>query len=333
MNSSQQIFLSLLKSEEIEETLSPEQMSYMFTNAAMLSTIMNFVSEHLWLNKNVPYNDLMGPLFNKELASIKFMQDFIIDSGIDEIKSIIRIANKIESMSLSLVSECCPKMQKVFITESLSEITKHLLNTEYGRLRSLFYRTFDRLDDFFDLNYKLDQNMTIDTSTNERIFQGAGIGVQSSYSTILLALDALNPHAGSCMIDLGSGYGRVGLTCSLLRPDINFIGYEYVEHRVDVSNCASELLKLDNNLSFIAQDLSLESFKIPEADIYYLYDPFSKETYNHVLKQIVEISKRKMVKIVAKGDARKWIKDVANHNAWPLPESLDDGHLHIFSSC
>lgn len=134
------------------------------------------------------------------------------------------------------------------------------------------------------------------------------------------------------MIDLGSGYGRVGLVWTLLRPDIFFTGYEYVPHRVTVSNAASKVFGLNNYLQFKVQDLSLESFKIPDGDVYYLYDPFTKETYQSVLKQIVEVSRRRKITVVTKGNARSRLMEISEKNSWREPEIIDYGNLCIFES-
>ena len=137
---------------------------------------------------------------------------------------------------------------------------------------------------------------------------------------------------GSSIVDLGSGFGRVGLVYSLLRPDIKFIGYEYVPHRVEVSSNAARSLDLEANLRFKVQDLSSQLFKIPIADVYYLYDPFTEETYQYVLKQITELSKKRKITVVTKGNARSWLTEIACKNSWPDPLVIDKGNLCICRS-
>jgi hypothetical protein len=338
MNSTQEILLKFLKEDEVQGEYSPKQLSHLYTNSALLGTLLSFVEEQVWLQKNenvdkeISYADLLIPLLESELSAISFYQDYLIESGCEKNKTIIKKLKNIEKTAIELIAKYHQDDQRIFVTESLTNIMKNLLECGDGLAGSHLYRAFDRLDDIFVLDYQQDRKMNVDYNTNERLFQGAGIGVQSSYSTILLALHRLAPKQGCRIIDLGSGYGRVGLACSAMRPDIIFTGYEYVPHRVELSNNASLAMGLENNLKFVTQDLSLESFIIPEADIYYFYDPFSKETYKHVLKQIVEISKRRKIQIVAKGDAKIWIKDIANENCWPRPELIDDGHLSVFRS-
>lgn len=363
MNLSEQTFLDLLldvdsKSdnqdfyslkEKDNGYLTSVQMAHLYTSSALLVTIMGFLKEQLWLNDKedkktgveTSYTEFLSPFFNDELLSVVFLKDFLIKSGSLNIKKVTRNSEDIEKSILSMITSRSSDDQKDFMVQSLKEMTVHFLKEEQekeGRtadsenLGLRLYRTFDNLDDIFKFNYNLDSNMEVDHTAKERLYQGGGVGVQSGYSTILLALTSIETKQCGKIIDLGSGYGRVGLVCSLLRPDINFIGYEFVPHRVELGNKASESLHLEEKLTFEVQDLSLESFKIPEADVYYLYDPFTKETYHYVLNQIVEFSKNKKITIVTKGNARKWLIDVANENSWPEPEFIDERNLCVFRS-
>ncbi len=310
---------------------------------------MEFIKEQLWLKtkedkrlgEETSYEDFIFPFFNDELAPVSFLKDFLIKSGAQSLKKVLRSAKLIEKEVLFLVKKRTKIDQKAFVIQALNEMSQKFLheeNEQEGRDQSLghkglrLYRTFDYLDEIFNLNYQLDRDMAIDHSATERLYEQSGVGVQSGYSTILLSLHSIEAKPNSKIIDLGSGYGRVGLVYALLRPDIDFTGYEYVPHRVDVSNSASESLGLQDSLNYLVQDLSLQSFKIPDADFYYLYDPFSKETYYYVLKQIVEVSKRRDVTVVTKGNARNWLVDISNENSWRAPVIIDNGNLCIFRS-
>ena len=363
MNLSQQTLLDLLEDLNINKSkihfysltkddpgfLSSIQMSLLYTDSALLITIMGFLKEQLWLKNQedkeldvvTSYEEFITPLFCKELLPIYFLKSFLIKNGKRNIKKIIQDTQLIEKKVLSLMIDRPSEDQKDFVIESLNEMTKKFIAEEKdqdGRDHSLghlgleLYRTFDHLDDMFDLDYKLDRDMVVDHKEKERLYERAGVGVQSGYSTILLALNPLNAENGCKIIDLGSGYGRVGLVCALLRPDIDFTGYEFVPHRVEISNNACDSLGLQENLNFEVQDLSLESFKVPKADIYYLYDPFTKETYSYVLNQIVEMSKCMKVTVVTKGNGRAWLVDIAKENSWPDPIFIDEGNLCIFKS-
>ena len=220
-------------------------------------------------------------------------------------------------------------MELLFLEEEGSKVESE---QSLGQQGIRLYRTFDKLDEIFALNYQLDLDMLVDHESKERLYQRSGVGVQSGYSTILLALNRMEAPIGSTVVDLGSGYGRVGLVCSLIRPDIKFLGYEYVPHRVDISNNATAAFGLEESLRFKVQDLSLKSFSVPIADFYYLYDPFSEETYKYILDQIVRISQERDITIVTKGNARNWLVRIAKEHSWASPIYIDDSNLCIFRS-
>ena len=330
--------------------LNPVQMSYLYTSSALLVTIMGFLKEQLWLKnredkklgEETTYENFITPYFFKELMPVYFLKEFLIKSGSKNMMKVSHDSQVIEHKVLTLIGLRSNRDQKEFTVESLNEMNVHFINEEQeqegkdpvlGHQGLELYRTFDNLDKIFKIDYQLDHNMKIDHTVTERLYAGSGVGVQSGYSTILLALNNIETKFGGKVIDLGSGYGRVGLVCSLLRPDIEFIGYEYVPHRVDVGNMAVESLELSESLTFKTQDLSLESFKVPEADVYYLYDPFTKDTYEYVLKQIIEFSKVKKVTVVTKGNARGWLVNISKDNNWLEPEYIDERNLCIFRSC
>ncbi|EQC47568.1 methyltransferase domain protein [Bacteriovorax sp. Seq25_V] len=344
------LILKILRNHHYNpSTFSPAELADLYTKSALLVTVMGFIKEQLWLQQRddkecgseTSYRDFITPLFKNELSSVLFLKDFLIESGEDSIKDITKHSQQIEQSILLEIPNLSINDQKIFLVESLDEMSAYFIQEEekqQGQLQSdghvgpRLYRTFDRLDEIFDLNYNLDFNMKIDHHAKERLYQNAGVGVQSGYSTILLALHNTSPKIGATMIDLGSGYGRVGLVCSLIRPDVNFIGYEYVPHRVDVATNACEALDLQESLAFEVQDLSVESFDIPEADIYYLYDPFTEDTYHYVLEQIVEFSKHKKITVVTKGNANTWLRSIAEENNWPAAQVIDEGNLCIFTS-
>lgn len=346
MNLSKETFLGLLEGKNPSTLeLGPIQLAHLYINSAFLVTVTGFLKDQLWLKRqeerDISYCDFMTPLFSNDLLRISFLKDFLIASGEANLKKLAKDSKVIEENVLKQILGACELSQKEFVIESLKEMSLYFLAEEKaqeGRLQSLghkgpdLYRTFDNLDDLFNLNYQLDRDMVFDTTIKERLYAGAGVGVQSGYSTILLAMENMQLKQGGKVIDLGSGYGRVGLVCSLLRPDVDFIGYEFVPHRVEISNIATKAFGLEENLSFQVQDLSLASFKIPEADVYYLYDPFTKETYHYVLGQIVEYSKDKEITIITKGNARGWLMDIAEENSWPRPVIIDEGNLCVFKT-
>ena len=330
-------------------TNTSEELAETYVLASYLASAGEFLEEQYWLKcntidhkaQNETYGDFLKPLFRNELFCISPLRDNFTQAGSNHLKKIIKSSRRLSYQAMTCAKKLAQVEQKEFLTRCLSQMSELFLNEEKqqsshcqseGHVGPRLYRAFDSLDDVFNLNYQLDRDMSFDHGTQERLYQGSGVGVQSGYSTILLALHYLTLRPGDRIIDLGSGYGRVGLVFSLMRPDCHFIGYEYVPHRVEVCNNATKKLELSQSLSFHMQDLSSLDFVIPTAETYYLYDPFSKSTYEYVLKQIVDISKSKSLTIVTKGNARDWLSQIADDNHWPKPQIIDYGNLCLFKT-
>lgn len=329
--------------------LTPSAMAHLYISAALLITALRFIMDQLWIKNqkdndsllSTSFREFITPFFSDELAPVLFLKQFITQSGDAQMEVILQDTIAIEDRVLSLMLERSGNDQRAFMVQSLQEMTRHFIHEEkeqtdrsrlLGHKGLLLYRTFDNLDRVFALNYQLDTDMAVDYSIKESLYQQSGLEVQSGYSTILLALHNIHAGPGSSLIDLGSGYGRVGLVCALLRPDIDVTGYEYVPHRVDVANHASEKLGLQEHLHFQTQDLSSASFAIPDADVYYLYDPFTEDTYRSVLKQILAVSRRRQITVVTKGAAGNRFTEISEEHNWPEPLRIDYGNLCIFRS-
>ncbi len=328
-------------------SLNLTELANLFVDSAFLLATMKFLSEEHWLIKKkhaeeeIYFKNFIRSYFSTELSPIIFLHQFLENTSLFETKTVSTKALHIQDKILSLLQQKTFTEKKQFATRALNLMSQlfefenqmQIDKKNQGINMGLsLYRTFDSLDKIFNLNYSADHGMKTDLNNTERLYEGAGVGVQSGYSTVLTALRYLNPQQNARLIDLGSGYGRVGLVIGLLRPDVDFIGYEYVQHRVDISNSTSHNLSIENHVRFLTQDLSLKDFEIPEADIYYLYDPFSEETYKHVLSQLINISRHKKISIATKGNARSWLMTIAKNENWPTPRQFDDGNLCLFES-
>lgn len=339
----------ILKSNDLSlpPKANPEELAQLYTFSALIATCMDFLIQQHWIQiqsfplQKIQFKNFLSAYFENELRPIFFMKESLLELQLVDIQPILKLCQMMAELSITQMKcenfifkkefsiSVLKKISDFFEHENQMLIEKNKINLP---LEISLYRTFDALDAAFDLDYKQDIGMKVDLLGTERLYEGAGIGVQSGYSTVLTALRYLNPSKNSRFIDLGSGYGRVGFVVGLLRPDIDFIGYEYVPHRIDVSNKTSKNFELQDHVHFHTQNLSQIDFKIPEAEIYYLYDPFSKETYQHVLSQLVEISHRKNISIVTKGNARGWLLEISANEKWPAPLEFDNSNLCLFRS-
>jgi hypothetical protein len=319
------------------QVLTDKKLSELYIASTLTQTNCTLIQEEFWLQnqneKEMGYADLIESYLKDYLIPISFLNDYLLENGITILKSLNKSSNSLEKSILIEMKARSSEKQKAFLMETFSKMQEVYLSEAKKEYRGArLYRAFDSIDRFFNFDYTQDRLLTEKNNSEERLYIGSGVAVQSGYSNIFLSLDKLNLKEGSKVVDLGSGYGRVGLIFALLRPDIHFTGYEYVSHRVEVGNRAASFFNLQDRLTFITQDLSLADFKLPIANVFYLYDPFTEETYVFILDQIVELSQSQQVTIVTKGNASKWLEQIAQEHHWPDSIVMDDGNIHIFQS-
>jgi hypothetical protein len=125
--------------------------------------------------------------------------------------------------------------------------------------------------------------------------------LQTPYNELREICEQLNPPPKSCMIDLGAGYGRLGLVLGGLYPDVTFIGYEYVPERVLEGQ---RILSLNGceNAELLEGDLASELFQLPVAEYYFLYDYGTLSHIRKTLLQLEKIAETKRFKVIARGN-------------------------------
>lgn len=324
----------------ITKFISEKDLAHFFIDSIHLKSAINLIIDAHWIrSKNSPnelqFERFIKPYLNTELKPQLFLHSFFLDSSIEGMRTAEKALTKMESLLLVVIQAKSYDFQKTFLQISLQRMSdlfelEHQQSTvpekNEGDGKLSLYRSFDVLDKIFELDYLTNEVPVIDEK--ERLYEGAGVGVQSSYATTILALRYLNLPKGSRFIDLGSGYGRIGLVVGLMRPDIQFLGYEFVKERVDIANKASGHFSLDKHVNFITQDLSLPSFKIPVADTYYIFDSFTEATYATVMDQLQEMTLHKRITVVTKGNAKLWMKN----KFWTEPQEFYNGNLCIFRS-
>jgi len=146
------------------------------------------------------------------------------------------------------------------------------------------------------------------------------------YHELLEMCRLMKPAPGTTMIDLGAGYARMAFVLNQFEPLAKFIGYEIVEERVSESNRLLEHFKLSQS-KMIAQDLSHETFKLPVADFYLLYDYGNVEHIRATLETLKEIAFKNPIKVIGRGRMRGIID---NEHAW-LSQVFEPVHCETFS--
>lgn len=131
--------------------------------------------------------------------------------------------------------------------------------------------------------------------------------MQTPYVELREILARLSPAAGSTIVDLGAGYGRMAFVIGDLYPEVGFIGYEYVEARVTESIRCLRLRypKAIRKLEMLAADLSSSDFVPEAADSYFIYDYGTRAAIAKTLGDLRGIAARRPIAVVGRGRASR----------------------------
>ncbi|HXH31008.1 MAG TPA: hypothetical protein VNJ01_09370 [Bacteriovoracaceae bacterium] len=130
--------------------------------------------------------------------------------------------------------------------------------------------------------------------------------LQTPYSECLRILKLLRLKPYQQVVDLGAAYGRMGVVLGGLFIKSSFTGFEYVKARVDEGNRVYTCLDLQN-CRLVQQDLFAKEFRIPEADLYFIYDFGQVEHIDHTLSELRAISEQRPIQVVTRGRFTKEI--------------------------
>lgn len=151
--------------------------------------------------------------------------------------------------------------------------------------------------------------------------------LQTPYAEIYRILQLLKLRPYQQVVDLGAAYGRMGIVIGGLYLKNTFLGYEYVSARVDEGNRLYQELGMARS-SLIAQDLFASDFRLPDADIYFIYDYGQVEHIDHTLNQLKLQSQKRPCKVVVRGKYTKQI--IADRHPWM--DLAYEGRLEEFFS-
>ena len=126
--------------------------------------------------------------------------------------------------------------------------------------------------------------------------------LQTPYSEILELLEAIELDGGAMVVDLGAGYGRIGLVLDNLYPDCRFVGFEMAMERVNAGNESYARLGLEQRAKLYQQDIAAEDFELPVSDYYFIYDFGNASDMKAVLSKIEErADNREKFTVLARG--------------------------------
>ncbi len=308
----------------------------------LISAIQALLEKH-WLIEQqgrfskATFGRFLNLAFDRELEPLGFLRTLLKNSNVMELKTVSLCTTTFTRRMIKKVLAAQSEFYREFTIEAaqrMGDLIKFESTSQSKRspdfLPSVLYRSFDLMDEILALDYE--NELGLKNNSEERIYEGAGVGVQTSYATILDILEHLQLPANSHVIDLGSGYGRLGLIGGLWRSDLQFTGYEFVAHRVDVSQKSAARTGLTARVRFHEQDLGDPSFQIPAADVYYMYDPFNEQTYGQVLDRLLNVAREQPITIVSKAIGTSRFRDFAVDNGWDAPEFHDGGNIQILKT-
>lgn len=151
--------------------------------------------------------------------------------------------------------------------------------------------------------------------------------LQTPYTELKMMCDLLSPKPDEHIVDLGAGYGRLGLILKELYPSVKFTGFEYVSERVIEGNRILREWNCTNSL-LIEKDLTSESFELPVADYYFLYDYGKVSHIRRTLKQLEGMANKKNFKVIGRGNGVRSLIEI--EHPW-LSQVFPVHHEEFFS--
>lgn len=125
--------------------------------------------------------------------------------------------------------------------------------------------------------------------------------LQTPYSDIHRCLSYLLDKEISSIVDIGAGYGRVGIVAKSLFPDVEFKGFEIIKKRSDEGNRIFQKIGLDD-CSISNEDVLKEDFHLPIAQVYFIYDFSEAEDICMILDQLEDRYNSSNYYLITKGD-------------------------------
>lgn len=150
--------------------------------------------------------------------------------------------------------------------------------------------------------------------------------ILTPYGELARICRELSPGPGELLVDLGAGYGRLGLVLRSLYPGVNFHGIEFVPERVREGQRVFSELGLDPDW-LEEGDLTSPDFRLPEAEYFFVYDFGKIPHQRELLRRFSVLADRRRFKLVGRG---KGIRSLVSHEFPWVVESHRDENYSIY---
>lgn len=128
-------------------------------------------------------------------------------------------------------------------------------------------------------------------------------GIQTPYSELVEVIERVALSDGSTWVDLGAGYGRMGLVIAACFPKLRFRGYEFVQERVN------EARRVFPEMQIEQADLAAAGFEMPDAEGYFLYDFGTEAAIESVLEKLKHVARRQQIVAIGRGKRSRHLID------------------------
>ena len=155
--------------------------------------------------------------------------------------------------------------------------------------------------------------------------------LQTPYNHIYDALISLSQYPIEKIVDIGCGYGRVGLVMNSLFPNAEFVGYEILKLRAREANRVYEKLEL-NNCEVLLENVLDDAFLLPKAQIYFIYDFSEMEDLCVILDELMSRAKDYQFFLITVGDRVDYLIERKYKPFWKTNGFIKQGALKIYSS-
>ena len=154
--------------------------------------------------------------------------------------------------------------------------------------------------------------------------------LQTPYDEVLEILKYIQREKVDRFLDIGSGYGRVGLVLSQLRPETHFVGYEIRSERHKIATDLYEKFEVQGEL--LNRDFLNDIDEVKTFDCILIYDFSEPYKIERVLKSLaLEFSKRDLI-FIARGKSIRSIIHTHYREFYALYNPVYAEHWNIYCS-
>jgi 16S rRNA G527 N7-methylase RsmG len=155
--------------------------------------------------------------------------------------------------------------------------------------------------------------------------------LQTPFCEIFSFLNFLKQFNPQHIVDLGAGYGRVGIIMKMIMEDSHFSGYEFIESRFDEMCRVFETYEI-TNATLSNKNIMDVNFHFPKADVYFIYDFSDLASIKKMVAKFTEIFNQENLFLVVRGKAMRSLIQNQYRELWALNGAIHTENWSIYSS-